>query len=578
MKKIVVNLLLWVLFTLMQCGPVVATLEYGGSGGPTDTLWLMVPFSLLCLALVGVTTVYAVPRLLMRQKWGLYATAEFFMAYAVSLVEQLLVVYIWTRWGIMPPEHAINWGWLAVNTLCNSLMLFFTLLAVGGWYLFDSDRRDVAKEKTLAERIEAYIEAVRSRLRPAALSERLGHIAGMVENEPEEAEREIRELSARLRTDLYDLPSPPTVEEEEGAESHGNHKLNHWLTSPHHRPARTIIFQLSLIGICFGAFFATPDGPEFGARFGGFLVLLVMFEIIAAVDVLVLFRSFRRKRRLGRFFRASGALAALIILPILAERVALYIAHPYNESLFILITLLATAASILMIAFYIAGIGAVLLYQDWVRHTRRLVFLRATTKRLEYASLKKQINPHFLFNVLNNAGILTMLDAADAREMLLELRRLIDYQFSETEHPTASLSDTISFIRAYLSLEATRRNAFRFSVECEGRPEGVDVPGLLFIPFVENAVKYAARYGEEESVRVRFIVGDQKLRFECENPVEDSLPAPVAPGSGGLGVANTMRRLELLYDGDFSYRTERHEGRYRVMLEIPAAAPGGGAG
>ena len=295
-----------------------------------------------------------------------------------------------------------------------------------------------------------------------------------------------------------------------------------------------------------------------------------MFEIIAAIDIFVLFRSFRKKRRLGRFIFASSVLTAIIILPILAERIILYVNHPDgNNTLFILTTVLATAASVLMMVFYIAGIGGMLLYSDWLRHTRKLIFLQASTKRLEYANLKKQINPHFLFNVLNNAGILTVYEPIEAREMLLELRRLIDYQFGETEQTTISLADTIAFIRAYLNLEVTRRDAFRFNVTCDGDPERIVVPSLLFIPFVENAVKYASNKPGGNWVNIKFKIKEKNLIFECENPVEVEIDIKSLPESGRLGVANTIRRLELLYDINFKYRVECRNGIYQVVLEIP---------
>lgn len=563
----------------MQCGPIVGTLEYGKAGGPVETLWLMVPYSLLCVMLVVVTTSYTVPRLLLRRKMGLFAIAEFCMAYFLCFIEQLIIIYIWTKWGIMPAAHKINWGWLAVNTLCNSLMLFFTLLAIGGWYLFDSSRCDLKKEKVLTERIETYMTAVKRLLRPEALSKRLEKIADEVEETPMAAEKDINELAEELRKSLYSLPVPPAMDHNVTNVDRDNRKFNRWLTSRKYHAARVIFFQLALIGICSSAFFFTPDTPEFSVRFGGFLVLLAMFEVIAGIDIFIFSRSFRKKRKRGRFILASGILATVMILPLLIERVALYVKNPAgNDALFIFITVLATAASILMFVFYIAGIGAVLLYQDWVRHTSRLVSLQASTKRLEYANLRKQINPHFLFNVLNNAGILTALDAKDARNILIELRRLIVYQFSETERPTASLTDTIAFLRAYLMLESTRRNSFRFRIENEGNTEGVMVPSLLFIPFVENAVKYAESKTGEEMVKIRFEIKGYRLVFVCENPVVET-PASIVPDPallsgtvpevGGLGIANTLRRLELLYDDDFSYSARRCGGNYRVVLDIP---------
>lgn len=576
MKKFLVNLILLILFSLMQSDPIVATLQYGEPGGPMETFWLMVPFILLCLVVVVITTCYAVPRLLIHRKWGPYAVLEFCMSYILCLIEQFIIIYIWYEWKIIPPEHKLDWGWVPVSTFCNSVMIFFALLAVGGWYLFDSARSDLKREQKLTERIDSYVAAVRRMLRPEFLSRRLAEIADKVEESPQEAEKDINDMASQLRESLYNLPVPPGEDKEIAAGETGNRKFNLLLTSRRYHALRVIIFQLSLIVISFGAFFASPDQPQFGERLWGFLVLLVMFEIIAGLDIYILFRRFRKKRRRERFILASGFLAVIMILPIVSERVMLYLDHPDNDALFIFIMIFASLSSVIMIVFYIAGIGAVLLYQDWVRHTRRLVSLQATTKRLEYANLRKQINPHFLFNILNSAGILTMFDASDARTILLELRRLIDYQFSETERPTASLTETVSFLRAYLMLEATRRNVFRFKITCEGDPEGLEVPSLLFITFVENAAKYAEPRTEGEMVKVRFEIKGSRLIFECENPVEDMSPPETSASfrksgaeAGGLGIANTLRRLDLLYDDDFTYSARRCGDIYRVVLDIP---------
>lgn len=577
MKKFLVNLILWILFSLMQSDPIVATLQYGEPGGPMATFWLMVPFSLLCLVVVVITTGYAVPRLLIYRKWGPYAALEFCMSYILCLIQQFIIIYIWYEWKIIPTEHKLDWGWVPVSTLCNSVMMFFALLAVGGWYLFDSARSDLKREQKLTERIDSYVAAVRRMLRPEFLSRRLAEIADKVEESPQEAEKDINVMASQLRESLYNLPVPPGEDKIIAAGKTENRKFNLLLTSRRYHVLRVIIFQLSLIVISFGAFFTSPDQPQFGERLWGFLVLLAMFEIIAGLDIYVLFRRFRKKRRRERFILASGFLAVIMILPIVAERVLLYLAQPGNDVLFIFIMIFASLSSILMIVFYIAGIGAVLLYQDWVRHTRRLVSLQATTKRLEYANLRKQINPHFLFNILNSAGILTMFSASEARNILLELRRLIDYQFSETERSTASLIETISFLNAYLRLEATRRNVFRFSIACGNDLQGVEVPSLLFIPFVENAVKYADYKAEGEMVKVKFEIKGPRLIFECENPIVET-PSMIGlspssrisgPESGGLGIANTLRRLDLLYEDDYSYMVRSDPGIYKVVLNIP---------
>ncbi|MDE6027674.1 MAG: hypothetical protein K2G23_06355, partial [Muribaculaceae bacterium] len=342
MKGIGIEIALWVAFSVMQSGPVIGSMEYGTGEVPLSLLLLMVPFSLLVLCVVLLTTRYALPRLLMRQKWGKYIFFTFGLSYLTSFIELLLTHYMWVRLNIIPADIPIYWGGLGVNSISNSLMFGFTLLAVGMWRLMQSCQKDLDLERRVTDQIEKYIAAVKGKLNPDKLISRVGEIADKVIYAPEKGEEDIEDLCSELREDLYHLPPPPSsgiITEIVSLHT----PFNCWLTERKYRMQRFGVFQLALIAICFGAFFATPDYPEYEARFGGFLILTAMFEIMAAIVVYGFFPRYRRRRSLKGFALRLTILAAIILLPILAGRIMVFIEHPvHSESLFIFITALAT--------------------------------------------------------------------------------------------------------------------------------------------------------------------------------------------------------------------------------------------
>ncbi len=561
-----VFILIGLAFALMQCGPVLSAFEYAPTVGRISDFWLMLPFMILALLCVWLTWREAVPRLLKNRRTGVFVAEVFLMAYIVSFIELFLVDFIWTRWGILPPNRKIAIGWMCLNALSNSLMFFFTLMCLGLWRVYRQWSVALKEEERLSARISAYVAEVKRLLRPDDVCDNLRQIALTLSENSKKAEAMIVKLSKELRESLYHLPLPPEVDEEPVAFGSVS-GLNRFLSSTKFRPARIFLFQLALWLICFGAFFSGPDLPEFKPRLGGTLTLLILFELVAAADYFILFRRFRRNHKPRQFIWASVILALLVVLPLLGGRIAAFISHPYNGLYFLLTTVLATLSSLVMMAFFVGGLTAMLLYCDWLKENRRLVMLHAAEARLEYARLRKQINPHFLFNVLNNAGILSQDEPRMAADMLRRLEQLMRIQFAESERQMVSLVDTIEFLQAYLALEATRHDALEYEVVLAGDPEDIEVPSLLYIPFVENAVKYATPDKGRRLISVKFEVSDHIISFECANSY-DPISSPGSFSPGGLGLSNTLRRLRLLFDDRFSYSVSVGDGLYLMKLVI----------
>ena len=184
----------------------------------------------------------------------------------------------------------------------------------------------------------------------------------------------------------------------------------------------------------------------------------------------------------------------------------------------------------------------------------------------ELKFLKKQINPHFLFNMLNNANVLIRKNPKEASRVLFRLKDLLRYQINDSTKEKVSLNSEIQFLSDFLNLEKVRRDNFEYLIMKEGKMEQFWLPPLLFIPFVENAVKHNPDTENKSFVYLSFEVTDDRLIFRCQN----SKPAiaPERAEVGGLGLKNIKRRLELLFPGNHSLEIQEDEKTYTVNLHL----------
>lgn len=236
-------------------------------------------------------------------------------------------------------------------------------------------------------------------------------------------------------------------------------------------------------------------------------------------------------------------------------RLALYQRDDFNIFKFILMfTLLITAS---------AGVK---LFQRWVVDSKRINELEQVNVQSELEQLKNQINPHFLFNMLNNANVLTLKDPEKASQLLMKLSDLLRYQLYDSSRNKVLLTADIHFLEDFLSLEKIRRDFFEFRVSKEGGISGVQVSPLLFITFVENAVKHNNDAEKNSFVHVHFDVSNNILHFQCVNSKPKFVLAK--SGNGGLGLINVKRRLELLYPAKHTLVIEDKVDTYTVTLTI----------
>lgn len=225
-----------------------------------------------------------------------------------------------------------------------------------------------------------------------------------------------------------------------------------------------------------------------------------------------------------------------------------------NIPLFSFLTLLLLAAS-----------SSIKLFQKGMMDKELIYELKQSKATVELEQLKNQINPHFLFNMLNNVNVLTKKDPAKASLVLMKLSKLLRYQLYDSARDMVLLTSDIRFLEDFLNLEKVRRDSFDFLISKEGDLNGVQIPPLLFISFVENAVKHNNDAAKSSYVNLHFALRNDELFFKCIN----SKPMLKPDGnSGGLGLANIRRRLELLFPAAHSLHIEDDTETYCATLTI----------
>lgn len=213
-------------------------------------------------------------------------------------------------------------------------------------------------------------------------------------------------------------------------------------------------------------------------------------------------------------------------------------------------------------------LGAVVglkVFKKWIVDVQRMNELQQNNLKAELEQLKSQVNPHFLFNTLNNLLVLTKTDSEKATQVLLGLSDLLRYQLYDSAKERISLSKDIAFLENYLSLEKIRKNDFSFTINREGDIDNKNLPPFLFIPFVENAVKHGASTVGHSYLTLDFSVKDKELHFQSVN----SKPPVKLQTVGGLGLGNIKRRLELLYPGKHTLRITDNPDQFIVNLILP---------
>jgi LytS/YehU family sensor histidine kinase len=186
---------------------------------------------------------------------------------------------------------------------------------------------------------------------------------------------------------------------------------------------------------------------------------------------------------------------------------------------------------------------------------------------MEMALIKSQLDPHLLFNTINNIDALILKDPIEASDYLNKLSDIIRFMLYETKPDKILLSQEIEYIEKYIALQKIRTaniNYAHFSVT--GSVGNKHIAPMIFIPFIENAFKHTHNKKLENAITINILISDETIKLVCENKF-GSRPV-VQKNNSGLGNELIQKRLNLIYPTKHTLEVNEQNELYSVNLTI----------
>jgi len=206
----------------------------------------------------------------------------------------------------------------------------------------------------------------------------------------------------------------------------------------------------------------------------------------------------------------------------------------------------------------------------WARGELIQTQLQANQLSTEIKFLKSQINPHFLFNTLNN--LFSMAQGKGNDELadgISKLSGMMRYMLYDSNEERVPLSKEITYLEECITLNKLRYadEEVIITFDHTGQTADISIAPMLFIPFVENAFKYGVAIGQRAAIQILIAVSGEKLTFTCVN-TDYSFIKKMEMEISGIGLENVRRRLELVYPDKHRLKINNEDGKFMVNLEI----------
>lgn len=202
----------------------------------------------------------------------------------------------------------------------------------------------------------------------------------------------------------------------------------------------------------------------------------------------------------------------------------------------------------------------------WRQTEKRALYAETRKTQAELSFLKAQINPHFLFNTLNNIYSLAMTRNENTAMSIMKLSNMLRYVTEDTRHDYVLLESEIDCLRDYIDLQKLRlttKTKVNFSVT--GSPGIKCIAPLVLLPFLENAFKYGVSNHEPSEINIQLNTSEHHIHFFCSNKLFRITPDT---SRTGIGISNTRQRLDHLYPDKYELQISEDNGAYAITLQL----------
>jgi two-component system, LytTR family, sensor histidine kinase AlgZ len=279
---------------------------------------------------------------------------------------------------------------------------------------------------------------------------------------------------------------------------------------------------------------------------------------------------FLEKKKIGQYLLEFVIPFALVVYArVQLERYLLRIYEMRSDYLYTTQFVVHVSAVTLFIVIFVAMLRFA---QEWFELETRKKEVENEKLTSELNFLKAQINPHFLFNTLNNLYYLAYTQSPNTTEVISKLSQMMRYMIYDSNHPRVMLSKEIEYMENYISLEKMRlNNEIPIDFTVKGNVQGVMIVPLILITFLENAFKHGVSNNHPGAwVKLSIDIRGK----ECTYTVANSKLAVANTSAGeksGIGLQNVRRRLELSYPGQYTLHVAEPADQYVVQLHLTLA-------
>jgi len=209
---------------------------------------------------------------------------------------------------------------------------------------------------------------------------------------------------------------------------------------------------------------------------------------------------------------------------------------------------------------------AVSITQIWGATEKRAVKAEADKANAELSFLKAQINPHFLFNTLNNIYSLAVRQHENTADSIMKLSNIMRYVTDDVNRDFVSLQSEVECITDYIDLQRLRLSKKVFvDFAVAGNTEGKKIPPLVLMTFIENVFKYGISSHEKSTITIKLFSEEKNITFFCQNKL---FSTERKAERTGIGINNTRQRLEHLYPNRHLLNINSENGLYTVQLTL----------
>ncbi len=289
------------------------------------------------------------------------------------------------------------------------------------------------------------------------------------------------------------------------------------------------------------------------------MLLIANFTLIYGVITFYAFYAFFKpglfdQKKYGLFFGSVVIWIGALVLYRAIQMKAMY--HP-----------VLVVRDILIPGFFIISGTSFRFLKDWFDDQKQKEILQKQNLQTQLDLLKARINPHFLFNTINNIDVLIKKDPALASNYLYKLSDTLRYVLYETQDDQIPLNKEVEQMEKFIDLQRIRtRNREYVNFTRTGSVTDQKIAPMIFMTFVENAVKFTLNKKIKHAIDINLDVRGDRILFRCRNYLGEG--GAIDNNGNGLGLGLIRQRLDLMYNGRYDLFTKKEEGWFMIELKI----------